>query len=684
MKFYPPGLVTRKGAQTLKDRIEPLIIYTSQDEGIQWGLCGGLEPQLGVQEGAALADGISGLFPSFKHVELKGARQDGVSWQHTVYEPAEYDMEVEFTATPNNARPELAASAIRRVLRDWMASWDPRKPGKLQYITPDQGCWYCAPRLLKSPPERQFRAQARRLRQKYTWTIRNDEAFWRGVDSVSTFHISNSLVPGKVRDLFNRDDVGNLGPQWAQTYIGTGGTCETDNGRVRWFPSGTAAREVRNRFLGINEIQTVYINGAFTGGTWTYTVNGQTTAGIAFNAAPATVQTALEALSNVAPGDVTVTGTAGVFYTVVFGGALAFTNITASASGASLTPGGTATSVMIGTAVDGSGPSTSSDNQVVTVRLGDIHEWPIPAGAFIDIWGRWNGSDASPTAVRARIGADSIVLSRFNAGTETVMYTHQLPLKPTWWENWTLVCGVDTNTRWFKVLRNGFPIPDVNNKPFLFKETGTGSVVGSSNRGSGFGMKAAAGTSAQGVPPSIDEFNVNSNITATQSGHLNLTNFGDQDGYGRYLVYGPFTKVSIANGPNATDMVTFGPLGDNQIALLTTIPRLRGVVDLSPGQPSSPFTQEQTSGFLDFFNKLLGLAQNNNTPPLLSWFESLLGMRPPQGQLYSLLKGRFNKPLPPKPTGGPPDTYAIACTIEGGNADSKIVAALTPLRRWPE
>ncbi|WP_432124067.1 phage tail protein [Streptomyces sp. C10-9-1] len=55
------------------------------------------------------------------------------------------------------------------------------------------------------------------------------------------------------------------------------------------------------------EVQTVDL-GAATAGTITLTFDGQTTSSIAYDADAATVQAALEALANVAPGDVTVTG----------------------------------------------------------------------------------------------------------------------------------------------------------------------------------------------------------------------------------------------------------------------------------------------------------------------------------------------------------------------------------------
>lgn len=101
----------------------------------------------------------------------------------------------------------------------------------------------------------------------------------------------------------------------------------------------------------VDEVQTVTITGGPTGGTFTLTYAGQTTAAIAYNAAASAVQSALVALSNIAVGDVTVTGSAGGPYTVAFGGALADQNVAAmTASGASLTPSG---GVTIATATAG-------------------------------------------------------------------------------------------------------------------------------------------------------------------------------------------------------------------------------------------------------------------------------------------------------------------------------------------
>lgn len=91
---------------------------------------------------------------------------------------------------------------------------------------------------------------------------------------------------------------------------------------------------------GINEQKSITISGSPTGGTFTLTLNGETTAGIAYNASAATVQAAIEALATPVPGDVLITGDAGGPWIYEFKGAYAATDIADDAltgSGASLT-----------------------------------------------------------------------------------------------------------------------------------------------------------------------------------------------------------------------------------------------------------------------------------------------------------------------------------------------------------
>jgi hypothetical protein len=106
-------------------------------------------------------------------------------------------------------------------------------------------------------------------------------------------------------------------------------------------------------YAGTADQQTVTITGAPTGGTFTLTFNGQTTAGIAFNAVNSAVQTALQALSTVGANNATVTGAAGA-WVVTFAGTLApgAQNLM-TASGAGLT-GGTTPAVAVTHTVMGS------------------------------------------------------------------------------------------------------------------------------------------------------------------------------------------------------------------------------------------------------------------------------------------------------------------------------------------
>jgi hypothetical protein len=95
-----------------------------------------------------------------------------------------------------------------------------------------------------------------------------------------------------------------------------------------------------------SETQTVTITGTPTGGTFTLTFNGQTTAAIAYNAAASLVQTRLEALSSVGTGNVTCGGgpLPGSPVTVAFKGELASTDVALmTANSASLTGGTTPT-----------------------------------------------------------------------------------------------------------------------------------------------------------------------------------------------------------------------------------------------------------------------------------------------------------------------------------------------------
>lgn len=114
----------------------------------------------------------------------------------------------------------------------------------------------------------------------------------------------------------------------------------------------------------VNAVQTLTETGTPTGGTFTLTYAGQTTAPIAYNATAAAVATAVQALSNVGAAGGTVAGGGGAFpgaaITLTFGGTLGnqpvalltatSTGLTGGASPAvtptSTTPGQTAEAII--------------------------------------------------------------------------------------------------------------------------------------------------------------------------------------------------------------------------------------------------------------------------------------------------------------------------------------------------
>lgn len=135
-------------------------------------------------------------------------------------------------------------------------------------------------------------------------------------------------------------------------------------GALIWAPGltpkqGLALSTIRARFDtdgvlrtivagAIDEQQTVTITGSPTGGTFTLTFNGQTTAAIAYNASAATIDTRLEALSNVGAGNITVGGSPGGPWVVSFAAAMGGADQPQMTATSSLT-GGTTPAVTVTT-----------------------------------------------------------------------------------------------------------------------------------------------------------------------------------------------------------------------------------------------------------------------------------------------------------------------------------------------
>ncbi|MEU8740617.1 hypothetical protein AB0K62_13815 [Streptomyces halstedii] len=130
-----------------------------------------------------------------------------------------------------------------------------------------------------------------------------------------------------------------------------------------------------------SEVQSVTVTGGPTGGTYTLTFSGQTTAGIPYNATASQVKTALEALSNIAPGDVTVTGGPhpGTAMSVAFVGAHLGEDVAQMTASATNLTGGTDPAVTVVTTTAGGAAGASDGTQVLAGFL--LEETPFNPGS---------------------------------------------------------------------------------------------------------------------------------------------------------------------------------------------------------------------------------------------------------------------------------------------------------------
>lgn len=156
-----------------------------------------------------------------------------------------------------------------------------------------------------------------------------------------------------------------------------------------------------------NEVNTLTADATpASAGSFTLTVNGVTSAAIPFNATAAIVQAALEAMSNIAPGDVTAVATTGAnlgvanaVVTLNWGGAFAGTNVVITADQTLISAGNDF--VLGTTTAGGSNPSDgglidgflwapdephmgllAGETHIQVFRMGLVHaeDVPVPSG----------------------------------------------------------------------------------------------------------------------------------------------------------------------------------------------------------------------------------------------------------------------------------------------------------------
>jgi RHS repeat-associated protein len=124
-----------------------------------------------------------------------------------------------------------------------------------------------------------------------------------------------------------------------------------------------------------NSVQQVTLTGSPTGGTFTLTFRGQTTAPLAYNADAATVQSALQALSTIGAGNALVSGSAGGPWQVQFTGALSGTYVPPLTGNGSGLTGGTSPAVAVATQQDSYQVNALGEVTQATDRNGNVHQY---------------------------------------------------------------------------------------------------------------------------------------------------------------------------------------------------------------------------------------------------------------------------------------------------------------------
>lgn len=571
VKRYPKGPVTAHGWYHITHGTRPMMWLKAYDGSIHFDLLGGLAAPFHdpMQPDVVALKSLKGLISPWRHIDQKGASEDGITNLDSLYDPIEIEADFECVGADQKA--------ILRVVSDLIASVDAKQTSELGWWTQELGYWWSDIRWFQGGMPVALQG-VQELRQKMPMRLRADNGFWRGVDHNASFQFEyEAMTDSFTVDNTDTEDLGDI----PQHYFGTGGGyCTSDGANMIWVddpsdPFTTHDREVVN-------------------GPW---------------------------------------------------------------------------------------PDfeTDTDNMVVSQVHAGFQEWSVPESARNTLWARMNRDEDGEWAgsgVRLYYGIGWIRLSYF-IDFEEVAVLRERPLiaPPLPTEKFTLVCGFEGDPRMFKVLRNGLEIMTV-------KESGTGSPLGADYRGAGNGMFAAAALISQATPSPIRKISAGDNASVTQYGWLEMKNVGDQPMYWDATLFGPFEKVKLYDGPGSDDYVEFGPLLDNQIVFLRTDPRSNTtlVQDLTQVPP----TAQELNIFQDAVKQFLSHAGSDDDA-FLNQIRSLWGIRPPQGNLYKYLNGRFsdNVAIPPKSPGNPVQPYHVKVEIVGGNADSKVLVAGTPLRRYP-
>lgn len=241
MSTWPPGQITPLGADELLDGTIPNIWFTSEDGSKKFWTMGGAAPFPGVQSGIVCTEHPTGMDATgFKHQETQGAKQDGVTYQGTVFDPTKATFKFDVHARD--------AATLSRIMAEWKGMWHPRKQVLCEYITPDGGYWRGWMRLMPDSWKDAFKLTPREVG---VWTMthncRIDTTFWE------TISVTDTWAPTfeSFSDEFPTPTKSGLGPNWASiaSQGHTGYVYVGEDGQVHFHDTGNTAQSILNAYL---------------------------------------------------------------------------------------------------------------------------------------------------------------------------------------------------------------------------------------------------------------------------------------------------------------------------------------------------------------------------------------------------------------------------------------------------
>jgi hypothetical protein len=226
--IYPRNEITPAGWSILARGDSPLIWLDSHDGRMRFYLHGGLEipdPFASPECVHIDRDGLRGLIPTWEHIDTKGATQDGVTLVDSLYNPAE--IELQAVCRGRNGRKTA------EVMRALVGSLDAQKMSRLNFYTRDLGHWWTDVHWFQGPPNIPFTMPPGQTIHRLPLRLRATTSFWTSYPHTTMFRMAYA----QMADYFDTDYSAsqNLGPNWPQTYSGSGGGYHTTKkGRAVW------------------------------------------------------------------------------------------------------------------------------------------------------------------------------------------------------------------------------------------------------------------------------------------------------------------------------------------------------------------------------------------------------------------------------------------------------------------